>query len=164
MSAPPSHDDSRRERAPRASVASERAADGASSQRPIVFFDGDCGLCHRFVRFALARDSGARLRFAPLGGETARREASALLSRGPLPDSTVVLARGELLVRAAAVARVLVELGGTWRVLGVVLGALPRALADRGYDCVAARRKRWFARPDSACPLLPAELARRIEP
>ncbi|MCK6448857.1 MAG: DUF393 domain-containing protein [Planctomycetes bacterium] len=149
------------------SAAGEHAAH-ATEVRPIVFFDGDCGLCHRFVRFAVVRDEAARLRFAPLGGATAQREAAALRSsRVPLDSSvasTVVLVRGEALVRSRAVAQVLVELGGPWRVLGALLRLLPRALADRGYDFVAARRARWFARPDSACPLLPADLARRIEP
>lgn len=159
MSAHEPHDDVSRARG-------EPAAPD-SDARPIVLFDGECGLCHRFVRFALLRDTSARLRFAPLGGETARRESAALASRGvpleSLADSTVVLAGGEALLRSRAVARVMVELGGPWRLLGALLRLVPRALADRGYDFVAVRRARWFARPDSACPLLPAALARRIE-
>ena len=34
-----------------------------------IFFDGHCGLCHRFVRFVLAEDQSAKpLSFAPLQG------------------------------------------------------------------------------------------------
>ena len=40
---------------------------------PILFFDGVCGLCNRFVDFMLKADSRSRYRYAPLQGETARR-------------------------------------------------------------------------------------------
>src|SRR5579885_2416758 len=39
----------------------------------LIFYDGHCGLCHGFVKFALARDrEGARFRFAPLPEQTLR--------------------------------------------------------------------------------------------
>ena len=34
--------------------------------RPILFYDGVCGLCNRFVQFVLRRDPNAVFRFAPL--------------------------------------------------------------------------------------------------
>jgi predicted DCC family thiol-disulfide oxidoreductase YuxK len=40
----------------------------------VVFFDGVCGLCDRWVQFVLPRDRGARFRFAPLQGALAARE------------------------------------------------------------------------------------------
>ena len=45
----------------------------AEHRQPILFFDGVCGLCNRFVDFMLRTDSQHRFRFAPLQGETARR-------------------------------------------------------------------------------------------
>ncbi len=39
----------------------------------MVLFDGGCGLCQRSVRWFLHRDRHARLLFAPLQGETARK-------------------------------------------------------------------------------------------
>ncbi|MBI5434787.1 MAG: DUF393 domain-containing protein [Planctomycetes bacterium] len=140
--------------------------------RPIVFFDGGCALCHGFVRFALAEDrEGTRLRFAPLGGATAERELAAhaplcddereLGVHAPLCDS--VVADGEVLVRSRAVVRVLEALGGLWRIAAWFVQLPPAAWSDDVYDFVAARRKRWFAPPKSACPLLPPEIARRLD-
>ena len=44
-----------------------------SSDVATIFYDGDCGLCHRAVRVVLAADpEGRAFRFAPLGGETFR--------------------------------------------------------------------------------------------
>ena len=53
----------------------------------LVFYDGDCGLCHRTVRFLLARDpEGSLFLFAPLFGETFNREFP-LSAREGMADS-----------------------------------------------------------------------------
>ena len=55
----------------------------------VVFYDGDCGLCHASVRFVIDRDSRRQFRYAPIGGETfARQLADVAVSS--LPDSIVV--------------------------------------------------------------------------
>ena len=130
----------------------------------LLFYDGSCGFCHRSVRFVAPRDTAAHFRFAPLGGETFR----ALVppeARGGLPDSVVVRrGDGELLVRSDAVLHILGRLGGGWRALGALVRLVPRALRDAGYDWLARNRARWFARPDEACPILPAHLRARFAP
>ena len=135
----------------------------ASSER--IFYDGDCGLCHRWVKFALARDRGRELfRFAPLAGPTFASDVTPEERRG-LPDSIAVrTADGRLLVRSAATLHILTRLGGPWRALAGVLGLVPRPLRDWTYDGVARVRKRLFAAPPAACPLVPRELARRFDP
>ncbi len=127
-----------------------------------IYYDGGCGLCHRFVRFVLARDSGRAFEFAPIGGETFR---AAVGSQATLPDSLVLqTAAGALLTRSAAVLHALGRLGRPWRMLGLVIGALPAGLRDRAYDFIARVRHRFFARPSQACPIVPPELADRFRP
>ena len=137
--------------------------DGAREPE-LLFYDGGCGLCHRSVRFVAAADRAGRFRFAPLGGDTFR----ALVPeerRGGLPDSIVVRrADGALLVRSDAALHVLRRLGVGWRAVVVLLALVPRRLRDAGYDFVARRRLRWFARPDVACPLVPPHLRARFAP
>ena len=129
-----------------------------------VFYDGHCGLCHRTVRFLLAEDREASLRFAPLQGPTFS-ELLPAAERATLPDSLVVVrANGALLLRSAGVAHLLQHLGGAWRILGSVLGLLPSALCDAGYDAVARARKAVFGTREEACPLLTPELAERFDP
>lgn len=131
--------------------------------RGIVFYDGDCGLCHGFVRFLLRVDRRARFRIAPLGGDLFRATVPEA-ARAGLPDS-VVLARGHgILVRSDAVLAVLEGLGGAWPALAAAGRVVPRALRDRAYDAVAARRARWFAKPTGSCPVLPPGLRGRVEP
>jgi predicted DCC family thiol-disulfide oxidoreductase YuxK len=138
-----------------------RAEEAKGQER--VFYDGSCGLCHRFVRFVLSEDARAVFRFAPLQGD-AFTEAVPEDRRAGLPDSVVVLtAEGVLLVRSDAALHVLRRLGGLWRVLAIVGGVVPRVMRDRVYDGVAAVRKKLFAPPPDACPILPAPLRARFD-
>ena len=109
----------------------------------VVFFDGVCGLCNRFVDFLLRRDHQHGLRFAPLQGSTA--ESLAL----PTDFDTVVARDGtRTLVRSDAALAALSRLGGLW-VFAAVLGLVPRPLRDAVYRFVAHNRYRWFGRHDS---------------
>ena len=130
-----------------------------------LFYDGTCGLCHRAVRFVLARDPEGRLfRFAPLGGATFLRETGGAGAHD-LPDSFVVLTNeGRVLVRSDAVAHVLRSIGGIWRMLGAAGSVVPRPVRDFVYDRIAAVRKRLFRKPEEACPVTPPELRRRFDP
>jgi predicted DCC family thiol-disulfide oxidoreductase YuxK len=40
---------------------------------------------------------------------------------------------------------------------------VPEALRDRVYDWIAHNRRRFFARPETACPLLPQDLRARFD-
>ena len=61
----------------------------------IVFFDGVCGLCSRTVDNLLARDTEARLRFAPLQGETAGALRAEHPERFPEHLDSIVYAESE---------------------------------------------------------------------
>jgi len=123
----------------------------------LVFYDGLCGLCDRFVQFLLPRDQRGVLRFAQLQGELARRE---LPPQGfdPLDlDTVFVIAdwhseRPRLLTRSRAVLHAVSRLGGTWGALARVATVVPAAIADPIYGFVARRRYRVFGRFE-ACPL-----------
>lgn len=128
----------------------------------IVFYDGECGLCHGLVRFILPRDPAGRFRFAPLQGETLSRAVSPQ-QRAALPDSVVVLtASGHWLLRSDATIHVLSRLGGFYRFLGALSRLLPTPLRDHLYDFVARRRKRWFRAPTAVCPVVPEDLRARF--
>lgn len=131
-------------------------------ERDIVFYDGGCGLCHATVRFVLARDRDARFAFAPLDGALFARMLGPD-ARAILPDSVVLRTRaGELLVRSRAVIEIGRRLGGATGFLASVAGLLPTRLLDLGYAAVARVRRRLFAPPPGACPIVPAHLRARF--
>ena len=130
----------------------------------IVFYDGQCGLCHRVVRFVLAEDrGGAAFRFAPLDSQAFRAVLSAA-EREQLPDSLVVrLVDGGLLLKSAAALHILSRLGGLWRVVGALISVVPVGIRDSVYDGIARIRHSLFRPPAEACPLIPPKLQRRFE-
>jgi len=118
---------------------------------PIILYDGVCGLCNRLNQFVLRRDPDAIFRFASLQSLFAAR----ILARyGANPqdfDSVYVVVNFELpdlhlLPRSEAIIFVLKQLGGVWKVLGLVLQLLPRPLRNAAYHFVARNRYRIFGR------------------
>lgn len=126
-----------------------------TEHRDIIFYDGECGLCHGFVRFVLRRDQSGRFRFAPLQGETFLAQTSNA-ERAKLPDSVIIRSRrGRLLTRSSAVIYVLVGLGGIWKSLGLLLRLVPRPARDLAYRGIARARKLIFRPPANLCPIVP---------
>lgn len=133
-----------------------------SGNYDIVFYDGHCGLCHRSVRFILAKDRQGIFRFAPLQ-ESLFCKTFPEQTRQTLPDSIVLrTAGGELLVHSAAAVYILKQLGGIWRIFGTLLGWIPEFLRDRAYRFIAAIRYRIFGRPGQLCPFIPEHLRERF--
>ena len=123
----------------------------------LVFYDGVCGLCDRFVQFLVARDRQDRVRFAQLQGDLARRE---LVPRGydlTAPASIAVIAGWQseaprLLTRSRAVLHAVGQLGPVWRAAAAIARLVPRPVTDAIYAAIARRRYRLFGRFDT-CPL-----------
>jgi len=129
-----------------------------------VFYDGDCGFCHKSVRFLAAHDPVGRFRFAPLGGPTFLALVS-VHERVGLPDSLVIhTADGRVLVQSEATLHCLRRLGGGWRSLAAVLALVPRALRDAAYAGFARVRHHFFARPTESCPIPGGGLRARFDP
>jgi predicted DCC family thiol-disulfide oxidoreductase YuxK len=129
-----------------------------------IFYDGHCGLCHRFIRFVLAEDrTGVAFRFAPLGSDVFLASVPEA-QRANLPDSVVVQkVNGDLLMRSSAALYVLERMGGLWRVLGILGRVVPVRLRDWVYDGIAAIRYRLFATPAEMCPVMPKEYRARFD-
>jgi predicted DCC family thiol-disulfide oxidoreductase YuxK len=134
--------------------------------RHLLLFDGVCVFCNGAVRWLMARDPQARMRFAPLQGET----AAALRARHPeIPGALETLvyveadAAGErVFLRSAGVFRVLALLDSPWRHVAK-LRWLPRRLCDALYLAFARRRYRLFGEVD-ACPIPTPQEAQRFLP
>ena len=129
---------------PSARPATTPAPEATALEKPIVFFDGECILCNGFLDVMLAIDSQAKLRVAPLQGET----AAALLP--PLPNnpeewSIYYLDEKGLYYQSEAVVQILRRLGGIWSLLSVG-GTIPLPIRDAVYRFVASNRYRWLGK------------------
>lgn len=124
------------------------------SPKPIILYDGVCGLCNRLVQFLLKHDRHGRLRFASLQSDFA---AKVLQRHGFDPKDLDTLHVVEnydqpserVLQRSDAVLRAWRELGGIWSVLASVSRIIPRPLRDFVYRVVAQNRYRVFGKYDT---------------
>ncbi|MBI5516701.1 MAG: thiol-disulfide oxidoreductase DCC family protein [Deltaproteobacteria bacterium] len=113
---------------------------------PVVLFDGDCNLCDATVQFVIARDPGARFRFASLQSAAGRDLLAAHGRRlQGAPESVVLIEGGAVHERSGAALRILSGLGLPWSLAGV-LWLVPRPVRDALYRWVARNRYRWFGR------------------
>jgi len=141
--------------------------DYSSAPRPVLLFDGECGLCNRVVRRLLAFDRSGRLHFAPLQGPSAQ---AYLASHGlPTQDfSSLVFVpdwnhreRPDFALRTTGVIAALRVCGGWGRFFAGLLAILPAPLRDAGYRVVARWRMKIFG-PWRSCPLPRPEWAARF--
>jgi predicted DCC family thiol-disulfide oxidoreductase YuxK len=129
----------------------------AKAQEPencIVFIDGSCIFCLRFVRFVIARDYRARFLFAPLRGTTAEMfgieqpisdaRDSILVLLGTSPDALVIR-------QSEAILYIVRSLTWPWAMCRY-WAIIPRSIRDSAYNIVAKRRH-WLASRD-VCPIL----------
>ncbi len=112
--------------------------------QPVIFFDGLCALCDSFVSRVLLWDRTGIFRFAPLQGEAAKK-IGGLQSEEPSTWSIVLVDGDGIHRRSEAVLQILSRLGGTMKLIKVLLW-IPRGFRDRVYDFVARSRYRWFGR------------------
>lgn len=111
-----------------------------------ICYDGQCGLCHRVVRFVLAEDRSSCFRFSPVEGD----------------DFLVTDNVSFTLFKSDAYVHILRRLGGLWGVLGFVLAAVPKRLRDFAYDYIGRHRRRLFKQPEAVCPIVAPRLRARF--
>ena len=122
---------------------------------PILFYDGECGLCARVVRWVAKRDRRRRFWFAPLQGSTFRElNGEARGQGGPATDlsTMVVFDAGSLHRESDAALVVASTIGGVWGLVARLARWCPRGVRDRTYRFIARRRHRWFRAAD-ACSI-----------
>ncbi len=140
-------------------------ADADDKLRAVIVFDGVCAFCNGSIGFLLRNDKAQRYHFAALQSAAGR---ALLLDNGLNPDDPASFLLVEYDQAGAArissdseaARRVLVGLGGVWR-LANVMRIVPRGLRDRAYRWFARNRYRWFGRHES-CTIPAPELRHRF--
>lgn len=116
----------------------------------IIFFDGHCGLCDRFITEIFSRDKKHRFYFAPLQGPTARQKLQNVLKT----DSVVYLKDEKIYLKSQAVLEIFKDLGG-YHSFFQIFQFIPLKLRDALYDLIARKRYSWFGQSETC--RLPSE-------
>ncbi|WP_029087346.1 thiol-disulfide oxidoreductase DCC family protein [Brevundimonas aveniformis] len=127
----------------------------------IIFFDGVCVFCSRWVRWIMRRDKAGIYRFLPI--QTPQGQVlAALFGLDPTdPQSNAVIRRGFALFKSDAAIAVVSSLQG-WRWVKV-FAIVPRVGRDWVYDLIARRRYRLFGKTDYCWIPEPGECDRLME-
>jgi predicted DCC family thiol-disulfide oxidoreductase YuxK len=117
-------------------------------KNPVLFFDGVCGLCNRFVSLLFLIDRQKVFKVATLQGPFATRGLPRDITERL--NSLVVLSEsGEILIKSRAVLFILGRMGGIWRLLGFLGSLLPAVIADGVYDVISKNRYKAFGQLDA---------------
>jgi predicted DCC family thiol-disulfide oxidoreductase YuxK len=132
-----------------------------AAPEPLWLFDGVCNLCSGSVRAVLAIDRKGLVRFTPIQSTYGRQLAQAHGIDPDQPTSFLFLDGGRALGKSAAILALLRRLGAPWSWLAIV-GVLPEAWRDAGYDWLAANRYRLMGKRKTCMLPTPAQKARFI--
>lgn len=126
-------------------------------RKPIVVFDGECGLCNGFVAWLVTYDTQGTFLVAGSAGDVGRAVIDAAGLPREISESTMILWDGNRArIQSDAVLGVLTGLRWPWKAAGAVF-AVPRTWRNALYRWRAARRNRIVAE-DPACGVPPPEL------
>ncbi len=132
--------------------------DNKDAKKLTVFFDGPCGLCHRWILFLLSEATNRNaFIFAPIQGETFKHLVGEV--KGD-PTSIVVRTKDEkLLYKSDAIVEILKTLGSFWSFCGNIFYLIPKLIRDALYTFIANIRYQLFAKQKTLCPLVPPTLS-----
>ena len=117
--------------------------DDMELKKPVVFFDGHCNLCNRWVDWLVRLDKDQKIFIASIQGETALE----LLPESMREDlqTFILYEDSRFFYKSRAVFRLAGILKGPLSLL-LIFGCFPRGLTDWFYDLVAKNRYRFLSR------------------
>lgn len=129
------------------------------SGKTILFFDGNCGLCNRSVKFVLRKEKNKTLLFSALQSEFADNTLPPYNLKESL-DSMVLLENGKIYLQSSAALRVTKYLKGLWPLMMVFI-IVPPFIRNGVYNYIAKNRITWFGTADY-CEMMTPELKNRF--
>lgn len=132
---------------------------------PVLLYDGLCGYCNAVVRIIAAIDRDGRIRFAPLQsplGEaiTSRHQEITRVDSAVLVEN-VGGATERIALRWNLSRRIARYLTGPWKIVLLVLGAVPLPIGNVIYDVIARNRYHLFGKYDT-CKMPDEKLRKRL--
>jgi predicted DCC family thiol-disulfide oxidoreductase YuxK len=114
-----------------------------AGERLVLVYDGECEFCSRLARWVKRHD--ARDRISALPNQEPGLVERLGLTRAEVDRAAWTVEPGRARFEgAAAVNRVLRELGGPWRALGSLYLAPPIGWVEDRYYARVARRRAWW--------------------
>ena len=119
----------------------------------VIYYDGECGLCHLAVRFILRVDSKSKFYFSPLSN----------LDNNLKDIDSIILKKGnKVFYEGQAVIMIFENIENNWNYLAKVLKLIPVNVLDRAYRWVSRNRAKVSVKKVSSCPMVPSYYQKRF--
>ena len=118
--------------------------------KKIIFYDGLCAMCNRFIRILITLDKKEKFLLAPLQGKNGKILQKKFSKELKGIDS-VIFYNKKVYTKSSAVITILSELGGIYK-LAYIFNIIPSFISDSIYDYIARNRFQWFGKLDK-CPM-----------
>ena len=119
----------------------------------IIYYDGECGLCHLAVRFILRVDSKNNFYFSPLSN----------LDINLKNIDSIILKRGnKVFYEGMAIITIFENIDNNWNYLAKVLKLIPINVLDTAYRWVSRNRAKVSVKKVSSCPIVPSYYQKRF--
>jgi len=119
-----------------------------SHKHPIIFYDGVCILCDKFIQFVHRNDQSDLFRFATLQDEAGQLIKSELNLVSEEKDETVILLyEGKTSIYSDVSIKVFRLLGWPYKIIAI-FSIIPRKIRDAIYVFIARNRYKWFGKSE----------------
>jgi predicted DCC family thiol-disulfide oxidoreductase YuxK len=114
--------------------------------KPIVFFDGVCGLCNSAVDYIIRNDKSKSILFSPLQGEYI--DQFHLDINKIKPESLIFYNRDKFYDKSEAALEIAKIMGFPYSVL-LIAKVIPLNIRNKIYDYIAKNRYKWFGKKEN---------------
>jgi predicted DCC family thiol-disulfide oxidoreductase YuxK len=114
--------------------------------KPLIIYDGACGLCNKTVQIILRADKCAQFQFAALDSKTVKILENNMHTSFVKYKSVVLIHQNKILTQSLAVIKIGLLLGFPFSA-AVVLYLIPAFIRNFVYNIIAKNRLRFFAPP-----------------
>ena len=125
------------------------------TDHPILFFDGICNLCNKWVDYVISHDHSGQFKFASLQSDYAKEKLAEHQIDNSDLNTVILLHEGKVYKKSKAAAKIMILLGGWKAILGHILHIIPTPLSNLGYDIIARNRYKLHGKRETC--RLPSE-------
>ena len=119
----------------------------------IIYYDGECGLCHMAVKFILRVDSKNKFYFSPLSNFDNNLKNI---------DSIILKSGNKVFYESQAIIMVFENIDNNWNYLAKVLKIFPINILNIAYRWVSRNRTKISVKEVSSCPIVPSYYKKRF--
>lgn len=131
--------------------------------RQVIFYDGVCLLCNRFILFVLKADRKEKIFISALQSEFTKTVLEDYNLSHDAMESVVFLKDGIIYTESSAALKIFQLLGFPWAIMAVFF-IIPKIIRNGIYRWIARNRYKWFGKSEAVCEIPePRFLMRVIE-